>query len=280
MKSVLKIQNLHVKVDNKEILKGINIEFHNGKIHAIMGPNGNGKSTLLAAIMGHPRYQVTQGDILFKGQSILEWSVDERSRAGIFLAMQYPQEISGVTNSDFLKAALNARRSDAISFYDFFNKLKTEVDHLKMDPKLSHRFLNEGFSGGEKKRNEILQMKLLNPEVALFDEIDSGLDVDALRLVGQQINASRNEKFCGIVISHYQRIFDIVTPDYVYILIDGKIVETGDATLIQKIDQEGYSFLKEAMSDDGSDVKDRSSVTSLGLCGANVKSQTDNKADQ
>ncbi len=278
MNVVLEVKNLHVAVDNKEILKGINVKFYAGKIHAIMGPNGNGKSTLLSAIMGHPRYEITKGDILYKGKSLLDWSVDERSRAGIFLAMQYPQEISGVTNSDFLKAALNARRESAINFYDFFNQLKKQVDNLKMDPKLSHRFLNEGFSGGEKKRNEILQMKLLNPEVALFDEIDSGLDVDALRLVGQQINASIDNKFCGIIISHYQRIFEIVKPDFVHILIDGKIVENGDYSLINKIDSEGYSFLKDLPSNEN-EVKSRSSVSSLGLCGANVKS-SDNKADK
>ncbi len=272
MKVILEVKNLHVAVDNKEILKGMDLTFYSGKIHAIMGPNGNGKSTLLSAIMGHPRYQITKGDILYKGQSILEMPVDERSRAGIFLAMQYPQEIAGVTNSDFLKAALNARLEKTISFYDFFNRLKKEVTNLKMDPQLSHRFLNEGFSGGEKKRNEILQMKLLKPELALFDEIDSGLDVDALRLVGKQINESRNDDFCGIIVSHYQRIFDIVKPDFVHILLDGKIVKSGDSSLINKIDSEGYDFLK---LDFKATNKKRQSVTSLGLCGANLKSETE-----
>ncbi len=243
--SKLKIKNLHVNVGDKEILKGIDLEIHSGEIHAIMGPNGNGKSTLLSAIMGHPKYSITEGSITLDDQDVLSMSVDERSRAGIFLGMQYPQEIPGVTNSDFLKSALNARLEKPLSVFQFIKKLDKNIEELQMNENLAHRYLNEGFSGGEKKRNEILQMKLLQPQFALLDEIDSGLDVDALRIVAEAINSMRSDDFSCVMVSHYERLFELVQPTHVHVLIQGKIVTTGGYDLIEKIDQEGYDWLKE-----------------------------------
>lgn len=243
--STLKINNLHVKIDDKEILKGIDLEINTGEIHAIMGPNGNGKSTLLSAIMGHPKYIITEGTILLDGQNVLEMSVDERARAGLFLGMQYPQEIPGVTNSDFLRSAINARSEKPISLFKFIRTLEKNIEELEMDPKLAHRYLNEGFSGGEKKRNEILQMKLLQPKFALLDEIDSGLDVDALRVVSDAINSMRSDDFACVMVSHYERLFELVKPTHVHVLVSGKIVLDGGYEIVEKIDQEGYDWVKE-----------------------------------
>ncbi len=243
--STLSIKDLHVEVGEKEILKGINLEIKTGEIHAIMGPNGNGKSTLLSAIMGHPKYKVTQGSIELDGQDVLSMSVDARSRAGLFLGMQYPQEIPGVTNSDFLKAAMNARREDPISLFKFIRTLDKNIEELDMDENLAHRYLNEGFSGGEKKRNEILQMKLLEPKFALLDEIDSGLDVDALRVVSDAINSMRSDDFACVMVSHYERLFELVKPTHVHVLVKGQIVMSGGYELVEKIDREGYEWIKE-----------------------------------
>ena len=243
--SILEIKDLHVSIEDKEILKGINLEIHTGEIHAIMGPNGNGKSTLLSTIMGHPKYKVTQGKILLDGEDVLNMSVDERSRAGLFLGMQYPSEIPGVTNSDFLKAAMNARSEKPISLFKFIRTLEKNIDELEMDENLAHRFLNEGFSGGEKKRNEILQMKLLNPKFAFLDEIDSGLDVDALRIVAKAINSMDFEHFACMMVSHYERLFELVRPTHVHVLVSGKIVQSGGYELVEKIDREGYEWIKE-----------------------------------
>lgn len=243
--STLVIKDLYVNVGEKEILKGINIEIKTGEIHAIMGPNGNGKSTLLSAIMGHPKYTVTQGSILLDDQDVLAMSVDERSRAGLFLGMQYPQEIPGVTNSDFLKAAMNARLDKPVSLFKFIRTLDKNIEELHMDENLAHRYLNEGFSGGEKKRNEILQMKLLNPSFALLDEIDSGLDVDALRVVSDAINSMRSDDFACVMVSHYERLFELVKPTHVHILVNGQIVISGGYELVEKIDREGYEWIKE-----------------------------------
>ena len=240
----LVIKNLHAKVEDKEILKGVNLVINTGEIHAIMGPNGTGKSTLSAVIMGHPKYVVTEGTIELNGENILEMSVDERSRKGIFLAMQYPNEIPGITNSDFIKSAMQAR-------------------------------LNEGFSGGEKKRNEILQMKMLKPNFAILDEIDSGLDVDALRIVGENVNNMRSDEFGALVITHYQRLLDYIDVDYVHIMMNGKIVRTGGKELIAKIDASGYDWLKEELGiEDEVEVDTRQHVV-LGSCA--VKKQTENK---
>ena len=250
MERTLKIENLHVNVvdkeTSKEILKGINLEVKTGEIHAIMGPNGNGKSTLANTLMGHYKYKVTAGDILLDGENIVDMPVDERSRKGLFLAMQYPNEISGVTNSDFIKQAMQARlpEGEHIKLYKFIKELDKSVKDLKMNQDLPHRYLNEGFSGGEKKRNEILQMKMLKPSFAILDEIDSGLDVDALKIVGENIDAMRSKDFGAIIITHYERLLDYVHCDYVHILMDGKIVKTGGKELIEKIDNEGYDWLK------------------------------------
>ncbi|MGN1391166.1 MAG: Fe-S cluster assembly ATPase SufC, partial [Sharpea porci] len=237
--SVLKINNLHVSVDDKEILKGITLEFKTGETHALMGPNGNGKSTLLSTIMGHPSYQVTQGSITLDGEDLLAMSVDERSRKGIFLGMQYPEAIPGVTNSDFLKAAINARRDEPVRLFDFMNNLDQAISELKMNEDLAHRYLNEGFSGGEKKRNEILQMELLKPSFALLDEIDSGLDVDALRIVADAVNKMKEENDMGLVmVSHYEKLYQLVKPSHVHVLVDGEIKAEGGYELVEKINNE------------------------------------------
>ena len=243
--STLVIKDLHVNVGEKEILKGVNLTMNTGEVHAIMGPNGNGKSTLLSAIMGHPKYIVTQGSITLDGEDVLSMSVDERSRKGLFLGMQYPAEIPGVTNSDFLKSVMNARREKPLSLFQFIRALNKNIEALEMDENLAHRYLNEGFSGGEKKRNEILQMKLLEPKFALLDEIDSGLDVDALRVVSEAINSMRGENFGVAMVSHYERLFELVKPSHVHVLVAGRIVQNGGYELVEKIDREGYDWVKE-----------------------------------
>lgn len=243
--STLSIKDLHVEIGEKEILKGIDLEIKTGEIHAIMGPNGNGKSTLLSAIMGHPKYTITHGSIDLDHQDVLKMSVDERARAGLFLGMQYPQEIPGVTNSDFLKAAMNSRLEQPISLFKFIRTLDKNIEELEMDENLAHRYLNEGFSGGEKKRNEILQMKMLKPKFALLDEIDSGLDVDALRVVSDAINSMRSDDFGCVMVSHYERLFELVKPTHVHVLVKGQIVMSGGYELVEKIDREGYEWIKE-----------------------------------
>ena len=255
MQRVLKIKDLHVSVNDneginqKEILKGLNLEVKTGEIHAIMGPNGTGKSTLAGTIMGHYKYNVNGGSIELDDLNVLEMSVDERSRAGIFLAMQYPNEISGVSNSDFIKTAMQARlpEGEHIKLFKFIKELDKAVSDLKMRSDLPHRYLNEGFSGGEKKRNEILQMKMLKPSFAILDEIDSGLDVDALRIVGENVNNMRSPDFGAVVITHYQRLLDYIDCDYVHIMVNGKIVKTGGKELIEKVDAEGYDWIKEEL---------------------------------
>ncbi|MEE0965441.1 MAG: Fe-S cluster assembly ATPase SufC [Bacilli bacterium] len=243
--STLVIKDLYVNVGEKEILKGVNLTMNTGEVHAIMGPNGNGKSTLLSAIMGHPKYIVTKGSITLDGENVLSMSVDERSRKGLFLGMQYPAEIPGVTNSDFLKSVMNARREKPMKLFQFIRALDKNIQALEMDENLAHRYLNEGFSGGEKKRNEILQMKLLEPKFALLDEIDSGLDVDALRVVSEAINSMRGDNFGVAMVSHYERLFELVKPSHVHVLVAGKIVMDGGYELVEKIDREGYDWVKE-----------------------------------
>lgn len=269
--AILEIHNLHVSIDNKEILKGLDLTIEENEVHALMGPNGNGKSTLLATIMGHPKYVVTQGEILYKGENLLAMSVDERSRKGVFLGMQYPQEIPGVSNSDFLKAAMNARREKPISLFEFFKLMEGTTKQLQMKSDLAHRFLNEGFSGGEKKRNEILQMKLLEPSVAMLDEIDSGLDVDALKIVADTISDIRSQKDMALlVVSHYERFYQLVKPTHAHVLVDGKIVESGDATLVEKIDKEGYDWIYEKYQVKAVE-EEKKAVVSLGTCAASHK---------
>ena len=245
--STLKIENLHVSIGEKEILKGIDLVVNTGETHAIMGPNGNGKSTLLSVIMGHPKYIVTQGSIYIDDQNVLEMSVDERSRKGIFLAMQYPSEIEGVTNSDFIKAALHARAlpGEKFSLLKYIKSFEQATKELKMRSDLPHRYVNVGFSGGEKKRNEILQMKMLKPKFALLDEIDSGLDVDALRIVGENVNNMKSPDFGALIITHYERLLDYLNIDRVHVLMNGKVITEGGLELIERIDAEGYDWLKE-----------------------------------
>ena len=271
--SVLSIKDLHVAIGDKEILKGINLTINTGETHALMGPNGNGKSTLLGTIMGHPKYKVTQGTITLDGEDVLSMSVDERSRKGLFLGMQYPQEIPGVTNSDFLRSAMNARREKPLSLYQFIKAMDHATKDLEMDGNLAHRYLNEGFSGGEKKRNEILQMKLLEPKFALLDEIDSGLDVDALRIVADNINEMRETKkedFGLVMVSHYERLYELVKPTHVHVLVDGNIVVEGGFELIEKINNEGYEWVKKEL---GIELqKEDEDVVSIGVCGHKVTS--------
>lgn len=271
--SVLSIKDLHVAIGDKEILKEINLTINTGETHALMGPNGNGKSTLLGTIMGHPKYKVTQGTITLDGEDVLSMSVDERSRKGLFLGMQYPQEIPGVTNSDFLRSAMNARREKPLSLYQFIKAMDHATEDLEMDGNLAHRYLNEGFSGGEKKRNEILQMKLLEPKFALLDEIDSGLDVDALRIVADNINEMRETKkedFGLVMVSHYERLYELVKPTHVHVLVDGNIVVEGGFELIEKINNEGYEWVKKEL---GIELeKQDEDVVSIGVCGHKVTS--------
>ena len=240
----LEIRNLHVEVEGKEILKGVDLTVNENEVHALIGPNGNGKSTLLAAIMGNPKYTVTEGSIMYDGKNLLEMPVNERSVAGVFLAMQYPQEIPGVTNSDFLRAALNVRREQPISLFKFIKEMESTIKDLEMKEDLAHRFLNEGFSGGEKKRNEIVQMEMLKPSLSMLDEIDSGLDVDALHIVANALNKMKKESNMSmIVVSHYERFYQLIKPEFTHVLVNGKIVVEGGAELAEKIDAEGYDWI-------------------------------------
>jgi Fe-S cluster assembly ATP-binding protein len=245
----LKIEDLHVSIDGKEIIKGFNLEIKGGEIHAIMGPNGTGKSTLASAIMGHPRYEVTSGKVFVDGEDVLEMEVDERAKAGLFLAMQYPSEVSGVTNADFLRSSINARREegDEISLMKFIRKMDAKMAELEMDESFSQRYLNEGFSGGEKKRNEILQMMMIEPKFAILDEIDSGLDIDALKLVSNGVNAMRSNTFGCLIITHYQRLLNYITPDHVHVMMQGRIVKSGGAELAHRLEAEGYDWVKEEL---------------------------------
>ncbi len=240
----LVIEDLHVSIEGKEILKGVNLTVNSGEIHAIMGPNGTGKSTLASALMGHPKYTVTQGKAMLDDIDLLELEVDERARAGLFLAMQYPAEVPGVTNADFMRQAKKAISGKDIGLIEFAMAYEKTVAELKMRPDLAHRYLNEGFSGGERKRNEILQLKTLRPKFAILDEIDSGLDIDALKIVGENVVDLVDDAFGCILITHYQRILDHIKPTVVHIMIDGAIVLSGGQELIEKIDQGGYEWIK------------------------------------
>ena len=265
------IKNLYVSAADKEILKGIDLEINEGEIHAIMGPNGNGKSTLLSTIMGHPAYTVTKGSIEFNGEDVLQMSVDERSRKGLFLAMQYPKEIAGVTNSDFLRAAINARLEKNISLFKFIKEMEGNISKLKMKEDLAHRFVNDGFSGGEKKRNEILQMMMLHPKIAMLDEIDSGLDVDAIKLVSDAILQLKEESNLGLlIVSHYERFFTMIKPTHSHVIVDGKIVVEGDDELVYKIDNDGYDWLYEELKIQPL-KEERPMIYSLGTCARNPR---------
>lgn len=245
--SKLEIKNLHVSIEGKEIVKGLDLEVKTGEVHAIMGPNGSGKSTLAYALMGHPRYEVEEGFVEIDGVDILEMSPDERARAGLFLAFQYPMEVSGVTVANFLRTAVNAHRGEGneLSVTEFAKLLREKMELLEMDPSFANRYLNEGFSGGEKKRNEILQMAMLQPKFAIMDETDSGLDIDALQIVSNGVNAIKGPHMGVIVITHYSRILRYLQPDYVHVLMDGRIVRSGGKELAETLEEKGYDWIRE-----------------------------------
>lgn len=249
--SELVIKNLHVNIEGKEILRGLDLTVKQGEIHAIMGPNGTGKSTLAYSLMGHPNYEVTEGEAWFKGENIFEMDADERSRLGLFLAFQYPVAIPGVTVANFLRSALNARRraenpdDKGVPIPEFRNMLKEKMDVLKMDHAFAGRYLNDGFSGGEKKRAEILQMAALKPEIAILDETDSGLDIDALRVVSEGVNALTGPEMGVLVITHYQRLLNYIKPDHVHVMYGGKIVESGGPELALQLEEQGYEWVRE-----------------------------------
>jgi Fe-S cluster assembly ATP-binding protein len=249
--SQLEIKNLHVSVEGKAILKGVDLTVEQGKVHAIMGPNGTGKSTLAYTLMGHPNYTVTEGEIIFKGQNVLELEPDERSRLGVFLAFQYPVAIPGVTVANFLRTAINARRraenpeDKGMPIPEFRKLLKEKMAMLKMDQNFAGRYLNEGFSGGEKKRAEILQLATLSTEISILDETDSGLDIDALRIVSEGVNALMNENLGVLIITHYQRLLNYIKPDYVHVMLDGRIVESGGPDLALHLEEKGYEWIRE-----------------------------------
>jgi len=243
------IDGLKATVEGKEILKGLSLKIKGGEVHAIMGPNGTGKSTLASTVMGHPKYEVTGGSVTLNNEDVLEMAVDERARAGLFLAMQYPSEITGVTNADFLRSAINARRGEGneISLIRFIRQMEAKMKELEMNPEFMHRYLNEGFSGGEKKRNEILQMLLLDPSIIILDEVDSGLDIDALRIVAAGVNAMRTEEHGFLIITHYQRLLNYIKPDFVHVMMQGRIVKSGGPELAEKLENEGYDWIKEEL---------------------------------
>lgn len=253
--SQLEIKNLRVGIDGKEIVKGLNLTINPGEIHAIMGPNGTGKSTLSYALMGHPLYEVTEGEVWFKGQNILELEPDERSRLGIFLAFQYPVAIPGVTVANFLRSAINARRraenpeDKGIPIPEFRKMLKSKMEMLKMDASFAGRYLNDGFSGGEKKRAEILQMAVLQPSIAILDETDSGLDIDALRIVSDGVNALMSNDMGVLVITHYQRLLNYIKPHFVHVMMDGRIVESGGPELALHLEEHGYDWIREKVEE-------------------------------
>ncbi|MED5510929.1 MAG: Fe-S cluster assembly ATPase SufC [Pseudomonadota bacterium] len=247
---MLEIKNLHASVEGKEILRGINMTVNPGEVHAIMGPNGAGKSTLSNVLAGRDGYEVTQGEVIYKGENLLELEPEERAQRGVFLAFQYPVEIPGVSNIYLLKAALNAVRKyqglDEVDAIDFLNLVRDRMKLVKMDEQFLHRNVNEGFSGGEKKRNEILQMAVLEPALAILDETDSGLDIDALRVVAEGVNALRAEDRSIVMITHYQRLLDHIVPDFVHVLSEGKIVKSGDKELAKELEKSGYSWVHDA----------------------------------
>ncbi len=268
MAHTLEIKDLYTKTKDTgmDILKGFNLTMHTGEVHAIMGPNGNGKSTLVNTIMGNPKYVVTQGDILFDGESILNKSVDERARLGLFLAYQNPAEVPGVTNSDFVRAAMKATTGKDVSLFKFIKEYDKACTDLKMPEGLSHRFLNEGFSGGEKKRNEVLQLKMLKPAFSLLDEIDSGLDVDALRIVGDNVYNLVGENMGVLLITHYKRLLEYIKPTHVHVLINGKIVKNGGNELIDKIDSLGYDWVKKELGIEIEKKEEQKSHVMLEAC--------------
>lgn len=249
---MIKIENLHASIDGKEILKGLNLEVKAGEVHAIMGPNGAGKSTLASVLAGREEYEVTAGSVDFDGADLLEMETEERAREGLFLAFQYPVEIPGVSNVNFLRTAINEIREykgeEAISAKDFMAMVREKSALVELDAKLASRSVNEGFSGGEKKRNEIFQMAMLQPKLSILDETDSGLDIDALRIVANGVNKLKSDKNATIVITHYQRLLDYIVPDFVHVLFDGKIVKTGTKELALELEEKGYDWIKNELA--------------------------------
>lgn len=246
---MIEIKNLHAKIEGKEILKGLNLKVNAGEVHAIMGPNGAGKSTLASILAGREEYEITEGEVTFEGSDLLELSTEERAHLGLFLAFQYPVEIPGVSNVNFLRTAINeirdAKGEDPISAKDFMAMVREKSKIVELDSSLASRSVNEGFSGGEKKRNEIFQMAMLNPKLAVLDETDSGLDIDALRIVAKGVNTLKSADNATIVITHYQRLLDYIVPDFVHVLHDGRIVKTGSKELALELEEKGYDWIKE-----------------------------------
>ena len=260
------IKDLHGSVEDKEILKGVNLTINANETIALLGPNGHGKSTLLAAIMGNPKYKVTQGSITLDGEDVLAMKVDERARKGVFLAMQYPSEVPGVVNADFLKAAINARRENPIKLFEFYRSLESASKKMHISMDMAQRFLNEGFSGGEKKRNEILQMLLFNPDLSMLDEIDSGLDVDALVCVSDAIKECQQKGMSFLVISHYARLYQLIQPTRVAVMINGKIAVEGGKEIIDRIDTQGYEWIKYELGIEIEKEDNSMNKTSIGVC--------------
>lgn len=258
----LEIRDLHATIDDKPILKGVNLEIQTGEIHAIMGPNGSGKSTLANVLLGHPAYEVTRGEILFNGESMCDLAANERAQKGIFLAFQYPVAVSGLTVGKFLKRALEVRLNGdlALNVTGYLKDLQAEMDYLEIDQQFVNRYLNEGFSGGEKKRMEILQMLMLKPSLAILDETDSGLDIDALKIVAKGVNRLRSEDFSSLIITHYQRILNHIQPDTVHIFYDGQIAMSGGPQLVEELEEKGYDWIKS--SHHKSEVSHGSAATS------------------
>ncbi|HKH35842.1 MAG TPA: Fe-S cluster assembly ATPase SufC, partial [Rubrobacter sp.] len=236
---------LQVEIDGQEIVKGLDLEVNKGEIHAIMGPNGSGKSTLANVLMGHPRYEVTAGSITFEGEDVFELEPDERAKLGMFLAFQYPSEVPGVSVANFLRTAVNSVREEELSPMEMYKLLQEKMAIMKMDPKFAERYLNEGFSGGEKKRNEILQMLMLDPTLAIMDETDSGLDIDALQVVARGVNELRGPEFSAIIITHYQRILRYIEPDHVHVMLDGRLVTSGGKELADDLEEKGYDWVRQ-----------------------------------
>ena len=242
---MLKIENLRVEIDGNEIVKGLDLEVGIGEIHAIMGPNGSGKSTLANVLMGHPRYEVIDGSVTFEGEDVLELEPDERAKLGMFLAFQYPSEVPGVSVANFLRTAVNSVREVELSPMEMYKLLQEKMAVMQMDPKFAERYLNEGFSGGEKKRNEILQMLMLEPRLAIMDETDSGLDIDALQVVARGVNELRGPEFSAVIITHYQRILRYIEPDHVHVMLDGRIVTSGGKDLALQLEDKGYDWVRQ-----------------------------------
>jgi Fe-S cluster assembly ATP-binding protein len=242
---MLKIENLHIEIDGNEIVKGLDLEVGKGEIHAIMGPNGSGKSTLANVLMGHPRYEVTGGSVTFEGEDVLELEPDERAKLGMFLAFQYPSEVPGVSVANFLRTAVNSVREQELSPMEMYKLLQEKMAVMQMDPKFAERYLNEGFSGGEKKRNEILQMLMLDPRLAIMDETDSGLDIDALQVVARGVNELRGPEFSAVIITHYQRILRYMQPDRVHVMLDGRLVTSGGKELADELEDKGYDLVRQ-----------------------------------